>query len=78
MSDLFVVGVGPGDPRLLTPQARAAIERAEVVIAYAGYFALIADLVQTKERVALELGQPGHCSNPSAICTALSAAPFRS
>ncbi len=54
---LYVVGVGPGHPRLLTPQARDAIDRAEVVIAYAGYFSWIADFVEGKVCLALELGQ---------------------
>jgi len=34
---LFVVGLGPGDPALLTPQARAALESADVVVGYAAY-----------------------------------------
>jgi cobalt-precorrin 5A hydrolase / precorrin-3B C17-methyltransferase len=34
---LFVVGLGPGDAALLTPQARAALEAADVVLGYAAY-----------------------------------------
>lgn len=34
---LFVVGLGPGDPRLLTPHARAILESADVVVGYALY-----------------------------------------
>ena len=52
-----MVGVGPGHRDLLTPQAAEALRQAEVVIGYAGYFAWIADLIQGKECVALELGQ---------------------
>jgi precorrin-3B C17-methyltransferase len=54
---ILVVGVGPGDRRLLTPQALEAIRHAEVVIAYTGYFAGIADLVEGKECLALALGE---------------------
>src|SRR5579885_3208895 len=32
---LFVVGLGPGDPALLTGQARSALETAEVLVGYA-------------------------------------------
>ncbi len=52
---LFVVGLGPGARDLLTPQARAALDRADVVIGYDGYFAGIADLVAGKECHALPL-----------------------
>jgi precorrin-3B C17-methyltransferase len=34
---LFVVGLGPGDPALLTPHARAALEAAETVCGYSAY-----------------------------------------
>jgi precorrin-3B C17-methyltransferase len=57
LAPIVVVGVGPGDGRLLTPQAHAAIAQAEVVIAYEGYFEWIAELVADKERIALALGQ---------------------
>jgi precorrin-3B C17-methyltransferase len=56
-SSLFVIGVGPGDRALMTPQAMAAIRQAEVVIAYDGYLTGIADLVQDKECLGLALGQ---------------------
>ena len=54
---VFVVGVGPGERALLTPQAAQAIHSAEVVIGYTGYFAWVEDLVQGKECLALPLGQ---------------------
>lgn len=57
METLFVVGIGPGDPCILTPQAREAVRRAEVIIAYEGYFELMADLTTGKECLALKLGQ---------------------
>lgn len=37
MGRLFVVGLGPGAPELLTLEARAALERAEVIVGYHAY-----------------------------------------
>src|SRR5204863_356934 len=34
---LLVVGIGPGDPALLTAQARAALEAADVLVGYGAY-----------------------------------------
>jgi precorrin-3B C17-methyltransferase len=34
---LFIVGLGPGDPALLTSQAHRALAQAEVVVGYRGY-----------------------------------------
>jgi precorrin-3B C17-methyltransferase len=42
---------------LLTGQAQTALQRAEVVIGYEGYFAWVADLVRDKECIALPLTQ---------------------
>jgi precorrin-3B C17-methyltransferase len=52
-----VVGLGPGAAALLTGQAQTALQRAEVVIGYEGYFAWVADLVRDKECIALPLTQ---------------------
>jgi precorrin-3B C17-methyltransferase len=41
----------------MTRQALEAIERAEVVIGYSGYFDWIADIVRGKETIALPLGE---------------------
>lgn len=38
---LSIVGLGPGDPALLTPQARAAVEAADMVLGYAAYVAQV-------------------------------------
>lgn len=38
---LFVVGLGPGDPSLLTPEAAAALEAASVIVGYSGYIELL-------------------------------------
>jgi precorrin-3B C17-methyltransferase len=54
---IFVVGVGPGQRDLLTPQAATALRQAEVVIGYVGYFTWVEDLLEGKELIALPLGQ---------------------
>ena len=54
---LCVVGLGPGTSALLTGQAQAALQGADVVIGYEGYFTWVADLVRDKECIALPLTQ---------------------
>lgn len=54
---LCVVGLGPGTSALLTGQAQAALQGADVVIGYDGYFTWVADLVRHKECIALPLTQ---------------------
>ena len=49
MSRLFVVGIGPGDLKHMTYEAREAIELAEVVVGYTPYLQLIDPLLQGKE-----------------------------
>jgi precorrin-2 C(20)-methyltransferase len=44
VGQLRVVGLGPGDPRLLTPQAREALQAAEVLVGYDGYLKLLEPL----------------------------------
>lgn len=57
MGSLYVIGLGPGDPKMLTEQAKMALRQSQVVIGYTGYFAGIRDLLQDKECVALPLTQ---------------------
>ena len=54
---LYLVGLGPGDSRYLTPAALAALEGSEVVVGYRAYIQQIADLLASKETVAMDLGQ---------------------
>lgn len=54
---LRVVGLGPGTPGLLTGQARDALQGADVIIGYEGYFALVSELIAGKECIALPLTQ---------------------
>ena len=54
---LTIVGLGPGSPGLLTPDAAAALEAAEVVVGYRGYLEPMADRLAGKELIGRELGQ---------------------
>src|SRR4051794_27178687 len=53
---LYVVGLGPGSPGLLTPDAAAAIEAADTVIGYHGYLELVAPRLGGKAVVGRDLG----------------------
>src|SRR5512136_946831 len=49
MSRLFVVGIGPGDLKHMTYEAREAIISADVVVGYSTYLKLIEPLLGGKE-----------------------------
>jgi precorrin-3B C17-methyltransferase len=66
---IAVVGVGPGYPELLTPQAAAALRAADVVIGYSGYFAWVENLLVDKERIGFPLGQEAERAH-EAFCQA--------
>ncbi len=57
MSELYVIGTGPGDPAYLLPAARKALDRVEAVVGYGLYLDLLGPLVAGKYRHALPLGQ---------------------
>ncbi|AGW13242.1 precorrin-3B C(17)-methyltransferase [Megalodesulfovibrio gigas] len=48
---LTVVGLGPGDAALCTPQALAALEAAELLVGYTRYIGLIPDELRARKRV---------------------------
>ncbi|HEX2768875.1 MAG TPA: cobyric acid synthase, partial [Geobacteraceae bacterium] len=52
MSKLFVVGIGPGDLKHMTFEAREALENADVVVGYKTYLDLITPLLADKEVVS--------------------------
>lgn len=49
MKKIFVVGIGPGQEESMTRQARAAIERSDIVVGYNLYVKLVEPLLQGKE-----------------------------
>ena len=72
MNKVYVVGIGPGGAEQMTPQARAAMDRAEVLCGYTVYIELVRSLYPGKEvfttpmtrewercRRCLELAQSG-------------------
>jgi precorrin-3B C17-methyltransferase len=54
---LFVVGLGPGSPDLLTPGASRAIEAADAVVGYRYYLDLIAGRLDGKDVFGRDLGE---------------------
>ncbi len=48
---IYAVGLGPGDTMYLTPQAKAIIDNAEVVVGYTLYIDLIRDLCHNKKTI---------------------------
>ena len=49
MNKVYVVGIGPGGAEQITPQARTAMERAEVLCGYMVYIDLVRPLYPGKE-----------------------------
>lgn len=49
MNKLFVVGLGPGDARFLTGQARQALDQAQLICGYSVYIDLIRPLYPDKD-----------------------------
>lgn len=73
LSELFVVGIGPGDWRETTPRAAAVLEAADAIVGYALYIDMIRDRFPGKAfhatamrgetercRLALELARAGN------------------
>ena len=49
MRKVYVVGLGPGDSRCLTAEARSALDEAHVLCGYGVYVDLVAPLYPEKE-----------------------------
>jgi precorrin-3B C17-methyltransferase len=54
---LYIVGLGPGAPGLLTPDAAAALGAAQAVVGYSGYLDLIEPRLAGKEVIRRALGE---------------------
>lgn len=46
---IFIVGIGPGSIEYITPYARNAIKKADVIVGYETYISLIAELIKDKD-----------------------------
>ena len=54
---IYLIGIGPGDPALLTPAAAHALAHAGAVIGYGGYTDQIRRLTEGKRVIAMPLGE---------------------
>ena len=57
MQKFYVVGIGPGSPEQLTPQAREALAQADIIAGYGTYVKLVQPLFPEKEY--LQTGMTG-------------------
>jgi precorrin-3B C17-methyltransferase len=48
---LYVIGLGPGTPDLLTPQAASILERCSVIVGYHGYIALLPEDLRNRKTI---------------------------
>ena len=68
MATLYVVGIGPGSEGGMTLDARAALERAEVLCGYGVYLDLVAPLFPEKERFSTPMrGELERCRRALAL-----------
>ena len=49
MGTIFVVGIGPGDEKMMTAQAKEALEECDIIAGYKTYIALVRDNYPDKE-----------------------------
>ncbi|MCC7105783.1 MAG: precorrin-3B C(17)-methyltransferase [Chloroflexi bacterium] len=55
--ELFVVGLGPGDPSLLAPRALDVLGRVDTIVGYRGYLDLLGERARGKRLEPAELGE---------------------
>lgn len=51
VSMIYIVGIGPGEKKMMTGEALEAIQKADVIVGYITYIRLIEELIQGKEVV---------------------------
>ena len=66
---LYVIGLGPGDPSLLTPEAAGIMEQVTVIAGYSGYIDLIEPARLAGKRV-LSTGMTGELARANAAVDA--------
>ena len=52
MDKIFIVGIGPGDQKYMTPEAIQAIQQADVIVGYTYYLELLESLTKGKKLVS--------------------------
>ena len=57
MAGITVVGIGPGKQEMMTEQALAALDRADVIIGYTVYLELLGDRFRGKELLSTPMKQ---------------------
>lgn len=57
MNRIYVVGLGPGDEKMMTGQALEALDDAEVIIGYTVYIELLGDRYKDKEKLSTPMKQ---------------------
>ncbi len=58
VGELFIIGLGPGGPGLLAPDARAALETSSLVAGYSGYVDLV-DTTLLRDKTIIATGMRG-------------------
>ena len=66
---LHVLGLGPGDPSLLSPEAAAALAASSLIVGYSGYVSLLSKDVLAGKRV-IATGMTGEISRATAAVDA--------
>ena len=66
---LFVIGLGPGDPSLLAPEAAAALAASAVLVGYKGYIDLIPEERRAGRRI-IATGMTGEMARAEAAIAA--------
>ena len=57
MNRIYVVGLGPGDEKMMTGQALEALDDADVIIGYMVYIELLGDRYKDKEKLSTPMKQ---------------------
>ena len=57
MHKIYVVGMGPGEEQMMTPQAHHALEESDTIIGYHAYLQLLGKAYQKKELLSTPMKQ---------------------
>ena len=57
MNKIYVVGMGPGEEQMMTPQAHHALEESDTIVGYHAYLQLLGEEYQKKELLSTPMKQ---------------------